>query len=142
MDIGLLKKLFGSEQQWQGACTVILNAEANIYSVGTDAIVTGGAKNWAPRIISGRVNAEAVSLLKDSSALVLLQQQRTKTATGEENVKHTLTLADPAHVVAVEFTDAVPHALQAVGMSLPVAKSGGSQSGLHHRPKVVQQPPT
>jgi hypothetical protein len=142
MDIGLLKKLFGAEQQWQGACTVILNAEATIYSVGTDAIVTGGAKNWAPRIISGRVNAEAVSLLKDSSALVLLQQQRTKTATGEENVKHTLTLADPAHVVAVEFTDAVPHALQAVGMSLPVAKSGGSQSGLHQRPKVVQQPPT
>src|SRR5215471_6909596 len=124
MDIGALKKLFGSEQQWQGACTVILDGEASVVSVGTDAIVTGGAKNWAPRIISGRVNAEAVTLLKDSSALVLLQQQRTKTATGEEVVKHTLTLAAPNHVVAIEFTDLVPQALQALGMSLPAAKSG------------------
>ena len=74
--------------------------------------------------------------------MVLLQQQRTKTATGEENIKHTLTLADPAHVVAVEFTDAVPQALQALGMALPVAKSAGSQPGTHSRPKAVQQPPT
>lgn len=142
MDIGLLKKLFGSEQQWHGACTVILDAEANVYPVGTDAIGTGGAKNWAPRIISGRINAEAATLLRDTSALVLLQQQRTKTATGEEHVKHTLTLADPAHVVAVEFTDAVPQALQALGMALPIAKSAGSQAGTHSRPKAVQQPPT
>src|SRR5262245_11267211 len=142
MDIGLLKKLFGSDQQWHGACTVILDAEANIYSVGTDAIITGGAKNWAPRIISGRVNAEAVALLKDSHTVVLLQQQRTKTATGEELVKHTLTLADPAHVVAVEFTDGVPQALAAIGMALPTAKAPGSQSGVHTRPKVAQQPPT
>jgi hypothetical protein len=137
MDIGLLKKFFGSEQQWQGSCTVILDADANVYTAGTDAIGTGGLKVFAPRIISGRIVAEAVCLLKDGTAMVLLQQQRTKTATGEEIVKHTLTLADPAHVVGIEFTDSVPHALQAIGLAIPaVVRPGGSHSGIHSKPKI------
>jgi hypothetical protein len=137
MDIGLLKKLFGTEQEWQGACTIVLDADANVTPVGTDAIGTGGAKNWAPRIISGRVTADAVCLLRDATAIVLLQQQRSKTATGEEMVRQTLTLADPAHIVAIEFNDAVPQALTAVGLALPSQRGGGgSHSGVHVRPKI------
>jgi hypothetical protein len=143
MDIGLIKKLFGTEQHWTGACTVILDAEATVQAVGGDAMGSGGMKNWAPRTISGRINAEAVCLLRDQSAIVLLQQLRTKTATGEEVVKHTLTLADPAHVVAIEYTEGVPHALQLMGLAMPVAKASGSHSGVMSKPRAaVSQPPT
>ena len=138
MDIGLLKKIFGADQQWQGACTIILDADANVYTAGTDAIGTGGLKVFAPRIISGRVLAEAACLLKDNTAIVLFQQQRTKTATGEEVVRHTLTMVDPRHIVAVEFTEGVPQALQAVGLTIPVGlKPGGSHSGVHAKPKTI-----
>jgi hypothetical protein len=137
MDIALLKKFFGTEQQWHGACTVILDANASVFVGGTDAIGTGGLKAYAPRIISGRIIAEAVCLLRDNTALVLLQQQRTKTATGEEVVKHTLTLADPGHVIAIEFAEAVPQALQAIGLTIPPAiKPGGSHSGVHAKPRI------
>ncbi|MBL8797189.1 MAG: hypothetical protein JNM56_25025 [Planctomycetia bacterium] len=135
MDVGLLKKLFGAEQQWYGACTVIIDGEVTVQAVGTDAIGVGGAKFYAPRTISGRIAAEAVCLLKDGSAVVVLQQQRTKSATGEEILKQTLTITAPEHVVAVEFTEAAPVILQGLGVGMPAFKVQSNQSGLLVRPK-------
>jgi len=138
MDIGLLKKLFGTEQQWQGACTVVLDAGANVTQAGADALGTAGVKYWAPRTTSGRVSADAVCLLKDATAVVLLQQHRSKTATGEEQVKPTLTLANPENVVAIEYLDNTVTALTAIGLTMPAAlKPAGSQSGVYPKPKVT-----
>src|SRR5262245_51995691 len=89
MEVGLLRKLFGVDQQWQGPCTVILDAEASMQVVGTDTVVQGGTKVYSPRVISGRVSADAACLLADGSALVLLVQQKTRQATGEEVIKQT-----------------------------------------------------
>lgn len=136
MDVGLLKKMFGSSQEWYGACTVIIDGEVTVQAVGTDAIGVGGAKFYAPRTISGRIGAEAVCLLKDGSGLVLLQQQRSKSATGEEIIKQTLTVSDPNHVVAVEFVEAVPIVLQSLGVSIPTFRQTNTQSGVLIRPKI------
>ena len=135
MDVGLMRKIFGATQEWYGACTVIIDGEVTVQAVGTDAIGVGGAKFYAPRTISGRIAAEAVCMLKDGSSLVLLQQQRSKSATGEEVIKQTLTVTAPEHVGAVEFTDAVPVVLQTLGLSMPAFKAHASQSGLLIRPK-------
>ncbi len=124
MDLGLLKKLFGTDQHWVGACTVILDAEATVQAVGADALGAGGMKNWAPRTISGRITADAVCMLRDCSAIVLLQTTRTKTATGEEQIKHSLALADPAHVVGVEYLDGVPQVLATLGLEMPLSRTG------------------
>lgn len=141
MDIGLLTRFFGTEQHWHGACTIILDAEANVNAVGADAIGTGGSKFYAPRTVSGRVFAEAVCLLKDGSAVVMFQQHRSKTATGEEIIKHTLTVADPRHIIAVEFSDNVPQVLQTLGVSMPATAlrpaSSGSHAGVQTRPRPV-----
>jgi hypothetical protein len=139
MDLGLLRKLLGSEQQWQGACTIILDAEATVQAVGADAMGAAGMKNWAPRTISGRITADAVCMLRDGTAIVMLQQLRTKTATGEEVVKFTLNLSDPGHVVAIEFTDNVPHALTAIGLMMPPVKTGGSHPGTQSKPKPIMK---
>ena len=45
MNAGLLGKLFGRDQLWHGPCTVILDAEAGVYALGVDSIVSGGAKS-------------------------------------------------------------------------------------------------
>lgn len=135
MDVGLMRKLFGAEQEWYGACTVVIDGEVTVQAVGADAIGVGGAKFYAPRTISGRISAEAVCLLKDGSALVLLQQQRSKSATGEEVLKQTLTVSDPQHVVAVEFTEAAPVILQTLGVAMPAFKVQSNQSGMLIRPK-------
>ena len=55
MNVPLLEKIFGRDQRWQGPCTVIVNAEAALYALGQDSIVGGGAKQYAPRMISGRI---------------------------------------------------------------------------------------
>lgn len=138
MDVGLLKKLFGTEQQWQGACTVVLDAGANVTTAGADALGTGGVKYWAPRTTSGRVSADAVCMLKDATAVVLLQLHRSKTATGEEQVKPTLTLANPENVVAIEYLENFAMtALAAIGLPMPAAvKPAGSQSGVFAKPKI------
>lgn len=124
MDLGLLQKLFGTDQHWVGACTVILDAEATVQAVGADVLGAAGMKNWAPRTISGRITADAVCMLSDCSAIVLLQTTRIKTATGEEQIKYSLTLADPAHIVAVEYLEGVPQALTALGLEMPMARTG------------------
>jgi hypothetical protein len=45
-----------------------------------------GAKVYAPRLITGRLSADFACLLKDGSAMVVLQQARVRQATGEEEV--------------------------------------------------------
>ena len=104
-----------------GPCTVVLDAEASVQMSGTDAIVGGGAKSYAPRLVSGRITADAVCFLLDGGGvLVLMQQQKTRGASGEERVHQALIVADAAHVVAVEFADT--QALASLGLTLPAAR--------------------
>jgi hypothetical protein len=137
MDAGLLAKLFGLEQHWQGPCVVVLNAEASIQTVGTDSIQGGGAKVYAPRVISGRVHADHVCLLQDGTALLVMQQHKVRQATGEESIKQVVTVVDPRCVIAVEFAEAPTGPLQALGLSLPPARASGSHSGTAQRPRTV-----
>jgi hypothetical protein len=120
MDVALLGKLLGRDQQWHGPCTVILDSDATIQTGGTDAIGAGSMKSYAPRMVSGRINADYVCLLADGQAVVMIQQQRTRQQTGEEAVKNTLTVADAAHVVAIEFPDLA--SLAGLGLSAPVTR--------------------
>jgi len=133
MDIGLLTKLLGKEQHWLGPCTVILDTNAAVQTQGTDAIASGGIKVYAPRTSSGRLTAEAVCLIKDGSALVIAQVVRNRKQSGEEVVTHTLMVADPAHVVAIEYNDFGP--LATLGVSPPDLRPG-SLSGLQKRPST------
>jgi hypothetical protein len=132
MDANLVERLLGRDQQWQGPCTVILDAEASIQTQGADAIGAAGAKTYAPRLVSGRIPADAVCYLPDAQALVLVQQQRSRQQTGEEAVRNTLTIADVSRVVAVEFADL--GALVSLGLTPPVTRS--QSSGVHTHPKV------
>ena len=122
MDAGLLVKLFGRNQEWQGPCVVIIEANAAIQTVGTDSIQGGGAKVYAPRTISGRVVADAACLMQDGSALVLVQHYKVRQPTGEDIVKQTLTVADPKHVIAVEFAESAAAVLQMLGLSCPAMR--------------------
>src|SRR5262249_50396430 len=84
-------------------------------------------KQFAPRMISGRIPADAVCLLADNSALLILQQQKIKQPTGEDTVRQTLTIADSAHVVALEFPDA--GMLTVLNIPAPLVKT--SLTGSH-----------
>ena len=135
MQAALLAKLFGPEEKWHGPCTIILNAEAALRNHGSDSIVAGGLKVYAPRTVSGRISADAVCLLQDNSALLIIQQQKSRQDTGEESIKQLLTVADPAAVVAVEFLDVQP--LGVLGVPAPALRTGpGSHGhqGLYARP--------
>jgi hypothetical protein len=136
MDVGLLKRLFGSGQDWIGPCTVVLNAEAAVQTAGSDSIAGGGAKVYAPRTVSGRVNADSACLLRDGSAIFMIQQIRLRQPTGEETVKQTLTIADPRNVVAVEFAETVPLVLSALGLTAPAIRGSGSHSGIVPKPRA------
>jgi hypothetical protein len=129
MDGNLLGKLFGREQKWQAPCTVILAAEAALKNHGADSIVSGGVKMYAPRTVSGRVSADAVCLVQDASALLIVQQQKVRQDTGEETVKQSLTVVDPSQVAAVEFLDTAP--LASLGLTPPVIR--GSSPGFSHQ---------
>lgn len=133
MEVQVLKKLFGLEEQWHGPCTVILDAEAGVQALGVDSIIGGGAKTYAPRMISGRLATDAIALLRDGSALMLIQHHRVRLNTGEDITKQNLVLVDPLHVVAVEFTDTSP--LLLLGISPPASRpSTGSHQGTMARP--------
>jgi hypothetical protein len=134
MNSALLLRVFGRDQQWHGACTVIMDAEAAVATLGVDSILGGGAKQYAPRMISGRIEADAACLLADGSALLIVQQQKVKLNTGEESLKQRVTIADAAHVVAVEFHDT--QCLGKLGVSMPVVRTSGSHQGIQHRPTV------
>lgn len=137
MDAGLLAKIFGHTQEWHGACTIVLDAEASVQAVGNDSIQGGGAKVFAPRCISGRVAADSVCLLKDGTALIVMQQHKIRQATGEETIKQHLTVIDPRSVVAVEFPEVMPLVLQTLGVGIPPVRTSGSQAGTVARPRQV-----
>lgn len=132
MNSALLVKIFGREQRWQGPCTVVMDAEAAVQSLGVDSIMGGGNKSYAPRMVSGRVAADSVCLLQDASALIIVQQQKLRSPSGEETIKNTLIVADTAHVVAVEFGDTGN--LSNLGLSTPPQRPGGSHHGTQTRP--------
>lgn len=127
MDAALLGRLFGREQGWKGPCTVIVNADAVVQTTGHDSVAGGGNKVYAPRVISGRIMADGVSMLKDGTGLILIQQVKIRQATGEEIFKQSLFVVDPAQVVAIEFPD--NSALASVGLPVPIIKASGSHPG-------------
>lgn len=132
MNTAILLKIFGKEQRWSGPCTVIMDSEAAVHALGTDSIMGGGAKSYAPRTVSGRITADTACLIQDGSVLFLLQQQKVREATGVETTKQVLTIADAAHIVALEFTDLA--ALTALSVSPPPVRPGGSHQGIAPRP--------
>lgn len=117
MDSGLLKKLFGPANAWHGPCTVLVDAESSVRTAGQDSIVAGGAKSYAPRVTSGRVQADALSYHADYNALLMVQRTRTKHHTGEDVLNQTLVVVDINHVVGVEF-DSLER-LASLGLAAP-----------------------
>ena len=121
MNAALLAKLLGTDDRWNGPCTVILDADAHVQSTGSDSIVSGGLKSFAPRLITGRVPADAVRLLADQTALLLVQTQTIRQSTGDDIVRQTLLVVDAAHVAAIEFADLA--ALARLGVQPPKLSS-------------------
>src|SRR5262245_32748935 len=122
MQPALLGKLFGS-REWSGPCTVILDADATIQTSGTDAIINAGMKVFAPRLISGRVAADAVCFLAEVEALVMVQHVRIRQAGGEDQFQQTVYIASAHHVSAIEFPDGKP--LSTLGVSAPPPPPAG-----------------
>jgi len=131
MDARLLHKLFGTEQRWQGPCSIILDAEAGIQTIGTDSIGASATKSYAPRLVSGRIAADSACLLADCSAMLVVQLQKLRQLTGEEIARQAVVIIDPSHVVAVEFFDYSP--LGALGMQPPPTRAN-SHPGTSLRP--------
>ena len=117
MNARLLGKYFGTDRQWRGPCVVVLTADAAVQTTGSDSILHGGAKSYAPRLISGRVPADSVCLLGEEQVLLLVQSQRIRQATGEDLTQRTLLVVDLHHVAAMEFPDVEP--LAAFGVRPP-----------------------
>ena len=99
----------------------MLTADASIQTIGSDSIVQSGVKSFSPRLISGRVSADTACLLPDEGALLLVQVQRIRQATGADLTQRTLIVVDMAHVAAIEFPDT--EALAAFGVADPPSKS-------------------
>jgi len=117
MNPNLLAKLFGADGRWSGPCRVILDANADVQSISNDSFVQGGLKNFAPRLITGRVAADAVRLLPDQQALLLVQTTVIRQGTGEDIVKRSMLVVDTGHVAAIEFPDL--GSLSALGIDPP-----------------------
>jgi hypothetical protein len=117
MNAALQAKYFGTDRNWRGPCVVILDAEATIQSSGSDAIVQGGAKVYAPRMISGRIAADYACYLPQEATLLLVQTHRIRQATGEDLQQDTLFAVALEHVAAIEFSDLTP--LKSFGLSSP-----------------------
>jgi len=122
LDATVLAKIFGGEHQWQGPCTVILDADASVQTLGADSIGASATKSYAPRLVSGRIFADSVCLMTDGKALLAIQLQKIRHPTGEEVVRPTLTIMDPEHVVAIEFFHIA--ALTALGVPQPALRTG------------------
>jgi len=122
LDSAVLAKIFGNDQSWQGPCTVILDAEASVQTLGADSIGASATKSYAPRLVSGRILADSVCLMADSKALLAIQLQKTRHPTGEEIIRPTLTIMDPARIAAVEFFHTGP--LTALGVTQPNLRNG------------------
>jgi hypothetical protein len=117
MDSGLLKKMFGPSGQWHGGCIVLVDAETTIKTTGPDSIGAGGSKSYSPRIISGRVQADAVCYSAEHHALFAVQVTKAKQSTGEDLLVQTLSVLDANHVVGVEFEGLTR--LEQLGIGLP-----------------------
>jgi hypothetical protein len=117
MNAPLLGKLFGTDGRWSAACTVVLDADANVQITGTDAIIQGGLKSFAPRLITGRVYADAVRFMPEQGALLLVQKVVIRQSTGDDTLRQTLLVVDAAHVAAVEFAEL--GALELLGVPPP-----------------------
>lgn len=126
MNVATLSMIFGHDQ-WQGPCVVVMDAEAAMQVLGVDSIVGGGAKNYAPRMVSGRIAADDARLTQDGS-LTLVRQERIRATTGEETLKQTVIVADASHVVAIEFPDTA--ILANLGLDVPPARGSGSHHGI------------
>ena len=107
MNAGLLARYFGTDRQWRGPCVAIVDADATIQSTGSDAIMQGGAKVFAPRTISGRVSADHACFLPEEQVLLLVQAHRIRQAGGEDLHQNTLVVVALSHLAALEFTDLV-----------------------------------
>ena len=116
MDASLLAMLFGSEPRWSGPCTVIVDANANVLPIGADAIVQGGVKAFAPRLITGRLQADAALFLPKQQALVLTRKTVSRSG-GADQITHTLHVVDIHHLVALEFDQLDP--LTKLGIAAP-----------------------
>jgi hypothetical protein len=103
VDAALLKSLFGPAPAWSRPCVVVVDAEASVRPAGQDSLLTGGAKTYAPRVTSGRIDADAVCFHSDVNALLVVQRVWTRTHDGQDKVQHTLIVVDAKHVAAVEF---------------------------------------
>ena len=117
MNAGLLAKLFGTDRRWHGPCIVVLDADASIQATGNDSIVNSGTKMYSPRLISGRVAADAACLLADDGALLLLQTHKIRQATGHDITRQTLVFVSIPHVAAVEIEGLAP--LKLLGLTEP-----------------------
>lgn len=103
MDPALLQRLFGPAPAWSRPCIVVVDADASVKPAGQDSLLTGGAKTYAPRVTSGRIEADAVCFHADLGALLVVQRVWTRTHDGQDKVQHTLIVVNAAHVAAVEF---------------------------------------
>jgi hypothetical protein len=115
VDAGFLERLLGGSRTWSGPCTVILDADAAVSTPGPDTLITGGQKSYAPRVASGRMNADSVLLLKDERVLLATEEVRFKDATGQSRVKRTLAVVDVAHIIGLEFGNLAHLKLLGVG---------------------------
>jgi hypothetical protein len=131
MNSALLQKMFGTESRWQGPCTLILDADAAVQTLGADNIGPSAIKQYAPRLISGRVPADLVSWTPDGSALLAIHQHKVpQGAGGGEVIRQTVLVLDPSRIVAVEFPDAA--VLAQFGATPPPSRP--SHPGTHPRP--------
>jgi hypothetical protein len=130
MNTAVLQKLFGKEGRWQGPCTLVLDADAAVQTLGADSIGPSAVKNYAPRLISGRISADVICWTPDGTALLAAQQQKVSQGGGEV-IKQTLLVIDPARVVAMEFADAA--VLTQLGVAPPPDRPA-SHPGTHRRP--------
>lgn len=128
MNASLLERLLGGDRVWSGACVVILDAEAEVQAAGPDSISGGGAKAYAPRYGTGRIDADACCLLKDVNALVVVDEVRTRDQSGTEVVRQKLVVVDVGHVAGLEFKNLSP--LKALGVPTPkIVNDGGYRPG-------------
>jgi len=119
VDAGLLERLLGGNRAWSGPCVVILDADARVQIPGTDSIISGGQKMYAPRVATGRIAADTVMLLPDERALVVVDRVWSKDHVGQTVVKQTMTVVNVDRVVGVEFDNIGP--LKALGVQVPPA---------------------
>jgi len=117
MNTRLLAKLFGPEGAWSGPCTVIVDADVSVQSIGSDSIVQGGLKSYSPRLITGRLAADAARLLPEEKAIVVVQKQVIRKNADTDVVQHKMLVVNVDHVAAVEFDGL--RALETLGLPAP-----------------------